>query len=53
MWWCCGRKNKEAPGCKFGKHVNKDDDDNEIGATGDKRKRIINESTRCFVRWVS
>lgn len=29
MWWCCGRKSKDAPGCKFGKHINKDDEDQE------------------------
>jgi hypothetical protein len=20
MWWCCGRKNKDDPGCKYAKH---------------------------------
>lgn len=20
MWWCCGKRNKEQPGCKFSKH---------------------------------
>jgi hypothetical protein len=29
MWWCCGRKNKEAAGCKFGKHLNKDDEEHD------------------------
>lgn len=20
LWWCCGKTNKDQPGCKFGKH---------------------------------
>lgn len=20
MWWCCGRRNKDDPGCKYAKH---------------------------------
>ena len=27
MWWCCGKTNKEAPGCKYAKHVSKEDED--------------------------
>jgi hypothetical protein len=26
MWWCCGKKGKDQPGCKFAKHENKDDE---------------------------
>ena len=31
MWWCCGKTKKSAPGCKFQKHVSKEDyhDDEE------------------------
>lgn len=33
MWWCCGKVNKSAPGCKISKHECKEDeadgDDNE------------------------
>jgi hypothetical protein len=25
MWWCCGRRNKDDPGCKYAKHDNRDD----------------------------
>ena len=25
IWWCCGRKSREDPGCRFGKHEPKDD----------------------------
>jgi hypothetical protein len=29
MWWCCGKKGKDAPGCKYSKHESKDDEDDE------------------------
>jgi hypothetical protein len=25
MWWCCGKRGKDTPGCKFSKHETKDD----------------------------
>lgn len=25
IWWCCGKKGKEAAGCKFGKHESRND----------------------------
>lgn len=24
MWWCCGKTNKDAQGCKYSKHECKD-----------------------------
>jgi len=27
MWWCCGKRGKDQPGCKFSKHESKDDED--------------------------
>ena len=29
MWWCCGKRGKNQPGCKFSKHESKEDDDEE------------------------
>ena len=26
MWWCCGKRDKDHPGCKFSKHETKEDD---------------------------
>jgi hypothetical protein len=26
MWWCCGKKQREAKGCKFSKHTIQSDD---------------------------
>ena len=30
MWWCCGKPSREAPGCKFAKHVSKEDEDEDL-----------------------
>ena len=27
MWWCCGKQTKNALGCGFQKHIQKEDDD--------------------------
>lgn len=29
MWWCCGKKDPNAPGCKTAKHESKEEDDDE------------------------
>ena len=29
VWWCCGKKGRDSPGCKFGKHECKDDEDSD------------------------
>ena len=29
MWWCCGKRGKDQPGCKWSKHECKEDDDEE------------------------
>eukprot|EP00359_Climacostomum_virens_P003799 CAMPEP_0204917324 /NCGR_PEP_ID=MMETSP1397-20131031/14919_1 /ASSEMBLY_ACC=CAM_ASM_000891 /TAXON_ID=49980 /ORGANISM="Climacostomum Climacostomum virens, Strain Stock W-24" /LENGTH=607 /DNA_ID=CAMNT_0052090117 /DNA_START=269 /DNA_END=2092 /DNA_ORIENTATION=- len=29
LWWCCGRVNKDAPGCRKAKHVSKDEDEED------------------------
>lgn len=29
MWWCCGKKQKDAPGCKFSKHEEKREDEED------------------------
>jgi len=45
MWWCCGKANKEAPGCKYSKHVSKEDEDdveeNQMKDDGDKKSKKI------------
>jgi hypothetical protein len=29
MWWCCGKKEMNAPGCKTAKHESKEEEDDE------------------------
>ena len=29
MWWCCGKTDKEAAGCKYSKHESKEDDEDD------------------------
>jgi hypothetical protein len=29
MWWCCGKRGKEQPGCKWSKHETKEDEDED------------------------
>ena len=29
MWWCCGKRGKDQPGCRFSKHESKDDEDED------------------------
>ena len=29
MWWCCGKRSKDAHGCRFAKHLSKDDEEDE------------------------
>ena len=27
IWWCCGKDNKDQPGCKYSKHESKEDEE--------------------------
>ena len=48
MWWCCGKIGKETLGCKFSKHVHKEDDDEDDDQDAkDKSKASLLKSTRC------
>ena len=29
IWWCCGKENKDAPGCKYASHQSKEEDEDE------------------------
>ena len=46
MWWCCGKRSREAPGCKFSKHETKDDEDEE-GQNEDNDKDKV-KRIKCF-----
>lgn len=30
MWWCCGKRGKEQPGCKFSQHTSANDQEEEF-----------------------
>ena len=48
MWWCCGKRGKEQPGCKFSKHECKEDDDeDEDEAENEKNKAKHMKYIRC------
>jgi len=40
MWWCCGKRDKDQPGCKFSKHESKEDDDEEEDADDKANQKI-------------
>lgn len=47
MWWCCGKTSKEALGCKFNKHIIRNDEIEEeelIALKAEKRKK----NQKCF-----
>lgn len=46
MWWCCGKRGKEQPGCKFRKHQCKDDED--LGEQEHKDDSTNNKYVRCL-----
>jgi hypothetical protein len=46
MWWCCGKRGKEQPGCKFRKHQSKDDE--EFGPDNNKDDNANNKYVRCL-----
>ena len=50
IWWCCGKSNKDAPGCKVSKHDSKDDD-SELFETG-KSENSKFRSNICSVRYI-
>ena len=46
MWWCCGKRGKDQPGCKYSKHETKEDEDEEEDAD-EKNKGKRQELVRC------
>lgn len=51
MWWCCGKRGKDAPGCKFSKHeVQTDEADEDYNSPEDKemRKLKMQRYARCL-----
>jgi hypothetical protein len=42
MWWCCGKTKKTSAGCKFQKHVSKEDYNDD-----DEDQQIIQFKLKC------
>jgi len=49
MWWCCGKRGKDAPGCKFSKHESKDDEEEAHDLDENDKSNYI-KRLKCFVR---
>jgi len=50
MWWCCGKVNKEAQGCKYSKHISKEDQEDQEDL--DKEifgEKLTTKNLRCAV----
>ena len=47
MWWCCGKRGKDQPGCKFAKHECKDEDDEDDMNDNEKNKAKHMKYMRC------
>lgn len=46
MWWCCGKRGKDQPGCKFGKHESKEDENSD--SEDPNQKQIALRLVRCI-----
>ena len=45
IWWCCGKANKDQPGCKYSKHESKEDEEDLDGE--EQQEKPIN-NIRCL-----
>lgn len=52
MWWCCGKTTKDAPGCKFSKHLSKEDEDEDVeqqdGEENEGEMAAKRKNARCY-----
>jgi len=47
VWWCCGKNNRDQPGCKFNKHVSKEEHDDLDDENGNSNKIYERKLIRC------
>ena len=47
IWWCCGKPNKDQPGCKYSKHESKEDEELDDGDGNVEKKSIRNIRCLC------
>lgn len=48
VWWCCGKTDKEHPGCKFGKHTCKDDEHDPMEEDQELQDNVSKKLQRCW-----
>jgi hypothetical protein len=49
MWWCCGKEQKEADGCKISKHECKEDDEEDNAEQENKEDQSKQlKNVRCY-----
>lgn len=48
MWWCCGKRGKDQPGCRFSKHESKDDEDEDEEKQDEKQKQKQLKYMKCM-----
>ena len=41
MWWCCGKRSVDAPGCQFNKHEPGGEQESDDGELNDKDFKLI------------
>lgn len=46
IWWCCGKENRDAQGCKFSSHQSKEEEEDEADAGEPQAKAVKN--IRCY-----
>ena len=47
IWWCCGKRGQNEPGCKFAKHQSKEDED-EYDEKKDQKKSASEANQKCY-----
>ena len=46
FWWCCGKEEKNSLGCKYAKHVSKEDEEDDLNF--DKKKIDYFKNVKCM-----
>lgn len=48
LWWCCGKAERNAPGCKISKHMSRDEEDDDYQRKNEEEEQI-DKFMRCSV----
>ena len=47
MWWCCGKKGENTPGCNFSKHEMKNDEEDEDEVLSTQNQKTTLHKCNC------